>query len=204
MIGVVVAGTAYQLLQAFYISIQIKLSSYGAVYGSFAALPLFLIWLNLSWMIILAGVELAYQLEISCWSNVPKNEDYLKTTTSKRVLALLVVHEIIEAFREGKSPLTLQNLSDKLGASKNNIDSVLKTLIQFNIISEIFDSYDESHYQPAKDVNRLSLKSIADIFPYADNDIVAVIKNPQLDYFTGALNKYDLDTYKSVANISLG
>ncbi len=58
--GAVVAGTLYQLIQVLYIKSQMVASNLGAVYGSFAALPLFLIWMQLSWQIVLYGAELAF------------------------------------------------------------------------------------------------------------------------------------------------
>jgi membrane protein len=51
--GGIVAGTVYQIAQYAYIKFQIGVSGYGAIYGSFAALPLFLVWLQLSWLIVL-------------------------------------------------------------------------------------------------------------------------------------------------------
>lgn len=59
----IVAGSAYQILEWIYFSFQIGVASYSSVYGSFAALPLFLVWVNWSWSIVLAGAELIYQLE---------------------------------------------------------------------------------------------------------------------------------------------
>jgi membrane protein len=64
VIAGIIAGTAYQVVQWTYFHFQIGLSSYGAIYGSFAAFPLFLIWLNLSWLILLAGAEIGYQLKL--------------------------------------------------------------------------------------------------------------------------------------------
>lgn len=64
VIAGVFIGTIYQLVQWFYIYFQIGVSQYNAVYGSFAALPLFLVWIQTSWIIVLAGAELAYQLEL--------------------------------------------------------------------------------------------------------------------------------------------
>jgi membrane protein len=58
--GGIFAGTIYQLVQLAYISFQIGVSNYGAIYGSFAALPLFLVWLQLSWLIVLLGAELSF------------------------------------------------------------------------------------------------------------------------------------------------
>ena len=49
-----------QGVQIFYIHAQMFLSSYNAIYGSFAALPLFMLWLQISWTICLFGVELCY------------------------------------------------------------------------------------------------------------------------------------------------
>jgi membrane protein len=60
VIAGIIAGTTYQIVQWTYFHFQIGLSSYGAIYGSFAAIPLFLIWLNLSWLILLAGAQIAY------------------------------------------------------------------------------------------------------------------------------------------------
>lgn len=60
----IISGTAYQIVQWCYFHFQIGASSYGAIYGSFAAIPLFLIWINLSWLILLAGAEIAYQLQL--------------------------------------------------------------------------------------------------------------------------------------------
>jgi membrane protein len=63
VIAGLLAGTTYQIFQWIYFHFQIGLSSYGIIYGGFAAIPLFLIWLNLSWLILLAGAVIAYQLE---------------------------------------------------------------------------------------------------------------------------------------------
>lgn len=63
LLGGIVAGSAYQCLEWIYLYFQIGVASYGAVYGSFAALPLFLVWVNWSWSIVLAGAELIHQLE---------------------------------------------------------------------------------------------------------------------------------------------
>jgi membrane protein len=58
--GGILAGTVYQLVQLAYIKFQIGVSNYGAIYGSFAALPLFLAWLQLSWLIVLLGAEASF------------------------------------------------------------------------------------------------------------------------------------------------
>lgn len=204
MIGAIVAGTAYQLLQTFYITIQLKLSSYGAIYGSFAALPLFLIWLNLSWMIVLAGAELAYQTEIAAWNDAPTHKELVQTPTQYRVLALLIVYRIVQTFCEGKNPLTLHQLSDESGASKKNLEGLIRQLIKYKIISETaYESDNEIYYQPARDVNLITLRAVIDIFPPQEHEEIFVFKTPLVPYFEDQLNKYDRLVDHVSANILL-
>ena len=56
----IMAGVAMQLLQMFYIHSQIWVTGYNAIYGSFAALPLFMLWVQISWTICLFGAQLTY------------------------------------------------------------------------------------------------------------------------------------------------
>ena len=56
----ILAGVAMHLLQMFYIHSQIWVTGYNAIYGSFAALPLFMLWVQISWTICLFGAQLTY------------------------------------------------------------------------------------------------------------------------------------------------
>ncbi|MGW8322091.1 MAG: YihY/virulence factor BrkB family protein, partial [Thermodesulfobacteriota bacterium] len=60
LLGGILAGTMYQAVQWIYIQFQIGVSTYGAIYGSFAALPLFLVWLHTSWLVVLLGAEISF------------------------------------------------------------------------------------------------------------------------------------------------
>ena len=56
----ILAGLAMHVLQLFYIYAQIWVTGYNAIYGSFAALPLFMLWVQFSWTICLFGAQLTY------------------------------------------------------------------------------------------------------------------------------------------------
>jgi membrane protein len=56
----IVAGIAMQWLQLFYVHSQLWVTGYNAIYGSFAALPLFMLWVQISWTICLFGAEMTY------------------------------------------------------------------------------------------------------------------------------------------------
>lgn len=55
LVAGIIAGTAFQAFQYLYINSQLWVSKYNAIYGSFAALPLFLLWLHISWTICLSA-----------------------------------------------------------------------------------------------------------------------------------------------------
>lgn len=58
--GALCAGTLWFITQNIYIGLQIGVSKYNAIYGSFATLPLFLVWMFLGWVFILGGAQLAF------------------------------------------------------------------------------------------------------------------------------------------------
>ncbi|HEV8052787.1 MAG TPA: YihY/virulence factor BrkB family protein [Parachlamydiaceae bacterium] len=63
-LGALFTTIIFYIWQWFYITFQVQAASYGAIYGGFAALPLFLLWLNYSWMIILFGARLTREINI--------------------------------------------------------------------------------------------------------------------------------------------
>ena len=99
LIAGILAGTAFQIWQWLYIRFQIGASSYGAIYGSFAALPLFLVWLQISWLILLAGAEVAFELENDLF--IPSRH---LTPLPGKAAALLITFRSVEAFAKGFPP----------------------------------------------------------------------------------------------------
>ena len=63
LIAGVLAGTVWHVAQWAFIELQIGVTQANVIYGTFAALPIFLIWLNASWIIVLMGCEIAYAVQ---------------------------------------------------------------------------------------------------------------------------------------------
>ena len=85
----VVAGTLFMLFQWGYVYLQRWMTSYNAIYGSFAALPLFLIWMQTSWQILLFGGELSF-----AYQNVARfavERESLRISYDRRRRAMLAV-----------------------------------------------------------------------------------------------------------------
>ena len=161
IIAGIVAGTIYQLTQGFYISAQVLVSKYNAIYGSFAALPLFLIWLQLSWMIVLLGAQIAYAHEHV--GHYRMATDYNRTSTDfRRRYALLILRLIIQRFREGVSPLTAGQISKHLKAPPLLAEQLIGQLSQSGLISKVETKNNNGPYayQPAKDIHTITVASV--------------------------------------------
>lgn len=155
----VIAGFAFQLFQMLYISGMIWVSKYNAIYGSFAALPLLLLWLQLSWLICLFGAELSYASQ-----NVKKfsfeRDSRNISRRYKDFLTLLIASLIVKRFETGEKPYTADELSDTYRIPLRITTQILLYLTQLNIIIEV--NYNENepfttYYQPAIDINHLSV-----------------------------------------------
>lgn len=157
IIAGIIAGSLFVITQWLYIDFQIGVSKYNAIYGSFAALPLFLIWIQLSWLIVLFGAEVSFANQ-----NVDMYEFESETerisTSSRRTLSLLVVNFIVKRFEKGEDPLTVLELSKNLKIPVRLMRVLLSHLIQCKIISETIDSNTKSvAYQPAQHIDNFSV-----------------------------------------------
>lgn len=142
-----------------YISGQIWITKYNAIYGSFAALPLLLLWLQLSWNIILMGVELSFSLQ-----NIQKFYFEKETKNISRryndFFTILITSLIAKRFAEGESPLTVDEISEKHSIPIRLTNQIIDLLQELEIIVPTPSTNDEEimAYQPAFDINLLSVK----------------------------------------------
>ncbi len=162
MIAGVIAGSAFTLIQWGYIYFQVGVSRYNAIYGSFAALPLFMIWLQLSWLVVLIGAEIAYANQNV--ENFEYEQDIsLISHEHKRFLALLIVHAIVKNFEAGRQPLTTKKLSNRLGLPFRLIRKIVSDLILCGLVVELRpEEKSERSFHPALDINRMTVIFVLD------------------------------------------
>ncbi len=171
IIAGLLGGTIFQLWQWIYIKFQIGASSYGAIYGSFAALPLFLIWLQISWLILLAGAEIAFEIE---------NDLFLPfrhlTALSSKAAALLITFRCIEAFIKGNPPLTDRMLAHELGISLNHLHSILEALQRERILSAVSYKDKTIGYQPARAIESITFTKVCNAIDKS-NELLASVQD---------------------------
>jgi len=170
----VIAGTLYQALQWVYIRFQISVTNYNAIYGSFAALPLFLVWLQTSWYIVLLGAEISFANQ-----NVEKLDfemGNLSTSPSfDRLLSLLIAHRVIKNFAEGKKPMTITEIAHKLDIPVRIASTLTYAMTECGVFSETYTTeYKERAYQPARDIGTLSVNTLINILDRKGDDHIPI------------------------------
>lgn len=196
----IIAGTIYQIVQLAYINFQVGVAKYNAIYGSFAALPLFLVWLQLSWLIVLFGAEISFARQ-----NVDTYEfepDCLRVSSSfKKLLSLRAAHLLIKNFSNGYKPLTATQISHSLEIPIRLVREILYELVESGIVSETkTEEYKELAYQPARDINKFTIKYIIDALEQRGIDNIPVAQTKELKALSEALKTFRDTIEKSAAN----
>ena len=159
----ILAGVAMQGLQIIYIHSQIFLSSYNAIYGSFAALPLFMLWVQISWTICLFGAELCYTNQNLDFYDYDANTGEI-SHRYKILLNALLMSRICKRFANGQKPLTALELSSMTTIPIRIVNDLLYDLIQASLVIEITvdEKGETSRFMPAEDIKNLTLGVMVD------------------------------------------
>ncbi len=177
----IVAGTAYQVVQFIYIKFQIGIAGYNAVYGGFAALPLFLVWLNTSWTIALFGAAVSR----ACQSVNRYDFDTGRIGPShsmKQLLALQAAHAVIQKFEAGESPPSAEEIADRLQVPPLILDQLLGWLVESGILASCELCGSETVvYRPAKSTGSLTVSRIMHALDDCGDDSIHYAAGPQSD-----------------------
>ena len=159
----ILSGVAMQVLQVFYIHSQIFLSSYNAIYGSFAALPLFMLWVQISWSICLFGAELSYTSQNMESFDLLGQMDEL-SYRYRMMLSALLLGKICRRFDEAKPPYTAVELKLETNIPVRIVQQLLFEMQTAGLVTYIAgDEKDvDARYQPALSLRQLTLGLMID------------------------------------------
>lgn len=204
IIGGVLAGTAYQAFQYLYIDGQIWVSRYNAIYGSFAALPMFLLWLQMSWTICLFGASLTF-----AGQNI-QNFSFDKDTRNisrryKDFITALIMSLIVKRFVNGETAYSAEEL-----ASENHIPirltrQILDLLVTINFVSETpaEKKSEEVRYQPAFDVNKMNVALLFERIDTIGSENFKVDKEDEFSDEWKILLNYKNEYYERTSKVLL-
>jgi membrane protein len=201
LIAGIVAGTLFQLVQWAYVNFQVQITTRYANYGSFAALPLFLLWLQLSWFIILFGAEVSFAHQ-----NVETYEfepDCLSASRSfKTLLSLLITQRLVHRFCDGEKPSDASRLSHELEIPVRLVRQLLYDLSESGVLSEAHKGEEkELSYQPAIDADKITVKFVIDRLEQRGTSSIPVLRSAEMDKLSDCLRQFDATLEKSPANM---
>ena len=175
----ILTGIVFMAVEWLYVHYQIKLSAYNAIYGSFAAIPLFMLWLQISWCICLFGAQLCYANQSVHTYAFERISDEL-SRRYRDTLILLLMSRICKHFSSGLKPYTAHRLAVDTHLPDSLVGILLGELTRVQLLVEARNEPgDEPHYLPAIDIHRVTVGMVTrriDSFG---------IENPSLVWQTG-------------------
>lgn len=203
LIAGIIAGTMFQLLQWGYVNFQSLLSGYGAIYGTFAALPLFMLWLEASWLIVLLGAEISFAYQNAVHYE-QEAEGVNVSPKDKRILMLLVTKKIIRNFIECKPAMNAAEIASQLGIPVRLVREVIYILLNARIITETVDpEAREVAYQPAIDPSRITVSFVIDTLDKQGQQLTLDQELPDLEQITAVVESFYEDIRNSPKNVLL-
>jgi len=198
-----IAGALYQILQHTYINFQFLIAKYNAIYGSFAALPLFLIWLHLSWMIVFFGAEVSFAHQnINTFEF--DQESRRISFEMKKLLALMISHLVVRRFAEAKKALTMAQMAENLEIPIRLVHRIVGNLTESNILTEVESSEpEEPAYQPAVDSNLLSMGYIVSALEKLGSSNIPILQNKDTAALSASLERFQETIDHSPDNLLL-
>lgn len=153
----VLAGTAFQIFKQIYVYGQTWATNYNAVYGSLAAIPLLLLFIQITWIIVLFGAELSFAGQ-SVRNYEFESDVKLISQRYYEFVAVAIAKIVIKRFEKGEQPLSLNQISSQYKMPISLVSVIVDDLCKVGILNETFGStYGDIAYQPAIDVNVISV-----------------------------------------------
>ena len=204
LISGILAGTAHQAFQYLYISSQLWVSRYNAIYGSFAALPLFLLWLQISWTICLFGAQLTYASQ-----NI-RNFSFDKDTRNisrryRDFVSILIMSLICKRFEEDAPPYSVEEISEESQVPIQLTNQVIYELQEINLIHEVVtnDKDGDIGYQPSLDINKLDVSLLLDRLDTHGSEDFKIDKDKEFSEQWKVLTEAKEEYYKNASKVLL-
>ncbi len=154
----IISGTAFQILQWLFISGQMYVAKYNAIYGSFSFLPLLLIWLQFVWTITLSGAVICYSsqniFQFSFSSEIKEiSADYRRKVT----VAIMAI--VVKRFMAHEEPMREVDFVKNYDMPPRLVGDIIEELIDVRMLSRVIDEKRtvERVVQPAMDVSQLTV-----------------------------------------------
>lgn len=157
LIAGIICGSVWEGAFRIYTDFNIGVAKYNTIYGTFAVLPVFIIWLYVSWLIVLIGAQLSYAIQ-NVRAYQQEMNFYDVGSDKKEEMALNVMLKICSRFHNGLPHLGVETLSDALAIPVRLVREITRKLCENQLLEEI--SGDEITFQPSKNIELISVLDV--------------------------------------------
>jgi membrane protein len=180
LIAGIFAGTFAVFFQMLYQNLQLGVWRMNTLYGGIAIIPLFLLWLQITWLIVLMGAEISF-----AYQNIDNYEFEMNALNlshnNKRILTLLISYHIIRNFEDGGKPWNSDVISHRLGIPLRLVNELVYDLVAAGILAELSaDNPKDRSYQPAIDINRITVEYVYSQMGLMGGDHMVVTESDEL------------------------
>ena len=206
LLGGVVGGTMWQLFQVVHLKLQVGVANYNAIYSTFAALPIFLVWVQSSWMTVLLGAEAAaaHQNE-ERHGQLVQSRDY--DLALKEVVALRLAVRVTRAFLGALPPRTVQGLAEELACPERVVGDVARSLEHAHVLAQLDSGDGQLCYVLAADPSTVRMQDVLDALKgdsILDSTRAAFLAVDEEDAAVdGAFERFRRTRDRSASNLSL-
>lgn len=193
LVAGIIAGTAFQVVEQLYFFSQVSIARYNVIYGSLAAIPLFLFSAKMAWQIVLLGAELSF-----AYQNIDSYELELNigslSHSNTILLTIYVLQRIVKNFKAGKKAETATELAHNLSISVRAVRMVSDQLIECNILAEISNRNNEKEksYMPALDTDTITIAYVVKKLEEKGKGIISSEVSPEMERLKALMENLSL------------
>jgi membrane protein len=199
LFAALVAGTLYQLTQWGYFKFLTTMTSFSVVYGTLVALPLFLILLQIGWLVVLFGAEISFAVDNEETYALERSTNSVSQRL-RRVIALRITEMATNRFRVGQVPLQASDVSHELSLPVRLVRDVLQDLVDARVLSAVSVDEDDA-YQPARAIESLTVQSVIHALDVAGRDEELNLDDRELSRIRERLAHLDTFVRESPDNV---
>lgn len=201
--GGILGGTLWQLAQWSYVNFQVGVAKYNAIYGTMAALPIFMIWVYISWNIVLLGLEFTYARQNLQTGGRDLHGFEVSRNSYERV-ALILLTVLAGRFYRAEKPLGKERLALLVGVPPRLCGHILTELVGLGYVSEIcVRSTNRRRYQLGRAAESMSVASILEGLRGHGEEVLHLADLPEVKAAGDALRRLSDLRQEQLGQVSL-